>query len=99
MFHRIGKALPEELVKVAGSAIQAPAKLEMELAELSEADREVFMQELNLTDLSKDETLRNIFHGMNQIVFFTVGAGILALVLPKRFEANASDRPSGLKTG
>ncbi len=70
---RIGKPLPEELLKVAPSAIQAPAKLEMELAELSPEDREAFMADLKLTDFSKDETLRRIFHGMNQIVFFTVG--------------------------
>ncbi len=70
---RIGKPLPEDLLKLAPTAMQAPAKLEMELAELSDADREMFMQELNLKDLSKGETLRNIFHAMNQIVFFTVG--------------------------
>ncbi len=70
---RIGKPLPEDLLKAAPGAIQAPAKLEMELAELSDEDKQVFMKELNLTDLSRDETLRKIFHGMNQIVFFTVG--------------------------
>ena len=70
---RIGKPLPEELLKVATNAIQAPAKLEMELGELSEEDRQAFMQDLNLTGFSKDETLQKVFHGMNQIVFFTVG--------------------------
>jgi len=69
----VGKPIPEELLKIAPGAIQAPAKLELELAELSDEDKEMFMQEMNLKDLSKDETLRNIFHGMNQIVFFTVG--------------------------
>jgi ribosome-binding ATPase YchF (GTP1/OBG family) len=70
---RIGKPLPDELLKMAPTAIQAPAKLEMELAELTEEDRQAFMQDLNLTGFSKDETLRKIFHGMNQMVFFTVG--------------------------
>lgn len=70
---RIGKPLPEELLKVAPTALQAPAKLEMELSELSEEDRKAFMQDLNLTDFSKDETLHKIFAGMGQIVFFTVG--------------------------
>lgn len=70
---RIGKPLPEELLTLAPTALQAPAKLEMELAELSEEDRQAFMQDMNLTGFSKDETLRNIFHAMNQIVFFTVG--------------------------
>lgn len=70
---RIGKPLPEELLKAAPGAIQAPAKLELELAELSEEDKQAFMQDLNLTDLSRDETLRRIFHAMGQMVFFTVG--------------------------
>jgi len=70
---RIGKPVPEELLKVAPTALQAPAKLEMELGELSEEDRQAFMQDLNVTDFAKDETLRKIFHAMNQIVFFTVG--------------------------
>jgi ribosome-binding ATPase YchF (GTP1/OBG family) len=70
---RIGKPLPEELLRVAPTALQAPAKLELELSELSDEDKQTFMKELNLTDLSKDETLRRIFHGMDQIVFFTVG--------------------------
>jgi GTP-binding protein YchF len=70
---RIGKPVPEELLKVAPGAIQAPAKLELELGDLSEEDRQAFMQDLNLTGFSKDETLHKIFYGMNQIVFFTVG--------------------------
>ena len=69
----IGKPLPAELLKVAPTAIQAPAKLEMELSELSEEDRQAFMQDMNLTGFSRDETLRKIFAGMGQIVFFTVG--------------------------
>ena len=69
----IGKPLPEELLKISATAIQAPAKLEMELSELSEEDRQAFMQDMNLVGFSRDETLRKIFAGMGQIVFFTVG--------------------------
>jgi GTP-binding protein YchF len=70
---RIGTPLPDELLKAAPGAIQAPAKLEMELAELSSEDREAFMKDMNLSGFSRDETLRKIFTGMGQIVFFTVG--------------------------
>jgi ribosome-binding ATPase YchF (GTP1/OBG family) len=70
---RIGKPLPDELLKLAPTALQAPAKLEMELSELGEEDRQAFMQDLNLTGFSRDETIRKIFNAMNQIVFFTVG--------------------------
>jgi ribosome-binding ATPase YchF (GTP1/OBG family) len=70
---RIGKPLPDELLKVAPNAIQAPAKLELELAELSDEDRTAFMADMHLEGFSRDETLRRVFAGMNQIVFFTVG--------------------------
>jgi ribosome-binding ATPase YchF (GTP1/OBG family) len=70
---RIEKPLPEDLLKLAPGAIQAPAKLELELGELSAEDKEAFMAELKLTGFSRDETLRRVFSGMNQIVFFTVG--------------------------
>ena len=46
---------------------------QLALMERGETTRQAFMQDLNLTDFSKDETLRKIFHGMGQIVFFTVG--------------------------
>ena len=61
------------MLKVAPTAIQAPAKLEMELAELSEEDRQAFMADMNLTGFSRDDTMRKVFAGMGQIVFFTVG--------------------------
>ena len=70
---RIGKPLPDGLLKLSPSAIQAPAKLEMELEELSPEDREVFMKDLGVTGSSKDETLRKIFYAMGNMVFFTVG--------------------------
>lgn len=71
--HRLGKPLPPELVSLAANAIQTPAKLEMELEELSEADRQLFMQDLGLAGFSRNEVLRTIYYAMGQIVFFTVG--------------------------
>lgn len=70
---RIGKALPPDLLQLAPTALQAPAKLEKELEELSEEDRRAFMQDMNVTGFSRDETLRQIFHAMGYIAFFTVG--------------------------
>src|SRR5439155_25076664 len=70
---RIGQALPPHLLKLAPSALQAPAKLEMELEELSEADRQTFMQDLGLTGSSRGDVLRKLYYGMGQIVFFTIG--------------------------
>lgn len=70
---RIGKALPEDLRKLSPRAIQAPAKLELELEELTPADREAFMKDLGLVGSSKGEILRLIFYAMGNIVFFTIG--------------------------
>jgi ribosome-binding ATPase YchF (GTP1/OBG family) len=70
---RVGQAPPPDLLALAPNALQAPAKLELELHDLPEEDRQLFMQELGLRGLVRDETLRAIFAGMGQIVFFTVG--------------------------
>jgi len=53
--------------------LKAAVKLELELAELPEADRQAFMAEMGLAELSRDRLLREIFYGMGRIVFFTVG--------------------------
>jgi ribosome-binding ATPase len=69
----IGKALPSSLLELAPAAVHAPAKLEVELEELPEADRATFMAELGLGASSRGETLRTLYYAMGEIVFFTVG--------------------------
>lgn len=69
----IGQSLPADLFALAPSALQAPAKLERELEELSEEDRQAFMKDLNVSGFARDQVLRTIFAAMGQIVFFTVG--------------------------
>jgi len=69
----IGKPLPADLLELAPGALQAPVKLEKELDELSEEDRQMFMQDLNVSGFSRPEVMRAIFHAMGNIVFFTVG--------------------------
>lgn len=70
---QVGKPLAAELLALAPGAKAAPAKIELELAELPEEDRQVFMQDLGLTGFSAGQVLRDIYYGMGQIVFFTVG--------------------------
>jgi ribosome-binding ATPase YchF (GTP1/OBG family) len=70
---RIGQPLAADLLALAPIALAAPAKLEHELEELSEEDRQAFMADLKIGSFSRDETMRAIFAGMSQIVFFTVG--------------------------
>jgi ribosome-binding ATPase len=70
---QVGRPLPPELLATAPGAVQAPAKLEVELQELPEEDRQSFMGELGLTEFTAGDALRTIYYAMNQIVFFTVG--------------------------
>jgi ribosome-binding ATPase YchF (GTP1/OBG family) len=67
------EAIPPDLQQLAARVIAAPAKLELELLELSEEDRQVFMKDLGVTGFSREDVLRQIFTGMGMIVFFTVG--------------------------
>jgi ribosome-binding ATPase YchF (GTP1/OBG family) len=71
--NRIGKELPAELLHAASNALQAPAKLELELEDLPEADRQAFMQDPGIGGFARGDVLRAIFTAMGQIVFFTVG--------------------------
>jgi ribosome-binding ATPase YchF (GTP1/OBG family) len=65
--------LPAELLRLAPGAIKAAPKLELELLELPQDERQVFMQEMGLPGFARDDVLRGIFAAMGQIVFFTVG--------------------------
>jgi ribosome-binding ATPase YchF (GTP1/OBG family) len=70
---RLQAPLPPDLLALAPTAIKAPAKLEVELEELSAEDRAVMTAEYGLTASARDETLRTIFYAMGMQVFFTVG--------------------------
>jgi ribosome-binding ATPase YchF (GTP1/OBG family) len=69
----VGKPFPKQLLDLAPNALLAPVKLEQELEDLGPEDRQAFMQDLGLTDLSRNAVLQAVFAGMGQIVFFTVG--------------------------
>jgi ribosome-binding ATPase YchF (GTP1/OBG family) len=69
----LNQPLPAELLALSPGAVAAPAKLELELHDLGEDDRKMFMQDLGLTAFVRDETLRTIFSATGQQVFFTVG--------------------------
>jgi hypothetical protein len=65
--------LPPNLLMLAPSALQAPVKLEMELAQLGDEDRAAFMADLGLQSFHRDATIRSIFYGVGREAFFTVG--------------------------
>lgn len=71
--NRIGKPAPADLLALAPKTVQAPAKLELELEELSAEDRQTFMKDLGLAGSSCGDVLRQIYYGMGQVVFFTIG--------------------------
>jgi hypothetical protein len=70
---RINQPLPVDLRALAPNALAVPARLELELQDLPEEDRQAFMQDLGLTELSRGSVLQTIFAAMGQIVFFTIG--------------------------
>jgi ribosome-binding ATPase YchF (GTP1/OBG family) len=70
---KLAEALPADLLALAPQALKAPAKLEMELLELPEEDRQAFLQDLGIKGFVRDEALRALFTAMGQQVFFTVG--------------------------
>jgi ribosome-binding ATPase YchF (GTP1/OBG family) len=65
--------LPADVLALASTAIQAPVKLEMELAAMGEEDRQTFMADMGVTAFRRNETIRAMFYGVGRNVFFTVG--------------------------
>lgn len=65
--------LPSDLLALAPTAMQAPVKLETELAALDLESREMFMADLGFKEPFREAVLRAIFYAMGRIVFFTVG--------------------------
>ncbi len=70
---KVKEPIPPDLRALSPAAMQAPAKLEMELADLSDDDRQMFMQDLGVTEFARDDVLRAVFAAMGQIVFLTAG--------------------------
>src|SRR5262249_3491551 len=67
------QTLKKDFSVLAPYVMVASPKLEMELLELGEDDRQMFMADLGLTEFHKDKALQEITAAMGQIVFFTVG--------------------------
>jgi ribosome-binding ATPase YchF (GTP1/OBG family) len=65
--------LPADLLALAPNAVQAPVKLELELADLDDESRQAFMADLGLKEFHRASTIRAMFYGVGREVFFTVG--------------------------
>jgi GTP-binding protein YchF len=53
--------------------VSVRGRLEMDIAQLDEADRALFMEEYNLTELSTARIIRKNYDLLGRMVFFTVG--------------------------
>lgn len=74
---RIGQSIPPNLLALAPGTIQAPARFELELEDLPEEEREVFVKDFlgdrAVDELTCEKALGTIFSSMGMQVFFTVG--------------------------
>jgi len=74
---RAGKALPEdsqkELERLAIPGLVLSAKVEMEVAQLDEKDRQSFLNELGIAEPARDRFIRASYQLLDLISFFTSG--------------------------
>jgi ribosome-binding ATPase YchF (GTP1/OBG family) len=74
---QLGRPMPPALLELAPNTQQAAVRFELELTELPEDERQIFLQdflpEKGAQGLSRDELLRKIFDASGRIVFFTIG--------------------------
>jgi GTP-binding protein YchF len=68
-----GEVVDPALVAAAGGVLSIDAKLELELREMTEADRAGFMSELGITELGRDRIIRAAYDAVGMITFFTAG--------------------------
>lgn len=66
-----GKA--EQLEKAHPGSIALCAKLEMELAQLPDDEREMFLKDLGITDLAAPRLITQVYTALGLLSFFTVG--------------------------
>lgn len=69
----VDQAVVKKLEADGHSVVAAPFGLELELAALSEEEREVFAAEMGLGEPSRTRLLRSIFEVTDQITFYTSG--------------------------
>ncbi len=68
---RFVKALAEQKPPVRAAAV--PLGLELELARMSEEDRDAFRQEMGITGYDRDALLRDLMDASGQMLYFTAG--------------------------
>ncbi len=67
------KGVEPELTKEVPNTLATSAKLELDLTQLDDADRAMFMEEMGVTELARDSVIRAAYDAVGLISFFTVG--------------------------
>ena len=68
-----GEGLSEAIKAAAPGALAIDAKLELELSQLDAAERAMFMEEMEITELGRARIIREAYHSVGIITFFTAG--------------------------
>jgi GTP-binding protein YchF len=69
----LGQEVPDPLRLLAPDALAIDAKLELELAQLDPAERALFMNDLGVRELGRDQIIRRAYDAVGIITFFTAG--------------------------
>ena len=79
-----GRAVAQIEGKLNGPVIAVPAKLEADLAELDDADREVFAAEMEESETGLEQVIHACYQALGLVTFFTgVGAEARAWTVPR----------------
>lgn len=68
-----GEPIPDSLKAAAPGALAIDAKLELELTQLAPDERAVFMEEMGIAELGRARIIREAYHAVGIITFFTAG--------------------------
>ena len=68
-----GEPVPDSLKAIAPDALAIDAKLELELTQLAADERAVFMEEMGIAELGRARIIREAYHAVGIITFFTAG--------------------------
>lgn len=70
---KVAEPIPAEVLALNPNTVATAAKLELDLEQLDAAERETFMTELGVKELSREAIIRAAYSAVGLISFFTVG--------------------------
>jgi GTP-binding protein YchF len=68
-----GNEVPESLRALAPAALAVDARLELELQQMAPEERDAFLAEFGITELSRDRIIRAAYDAVGILTFFTAG--------------------------